>query len=87
MKKSFFNRFQNYLTHLANVKTRRILLQQDDRVLQDAGISKELLLQGVSAWPWRTEETMKTPLWLVTQNELPANSPKAGPDDSFKRAA
>ena len=87
MKKPFFNRFQNYMTRLANVKTRRILLQLDDRVLQDAGISRELLLSGVSAWPWRIEETVNTPLQLVTQNVLSDDASTAGPDSGFQRAA
>lgn len=87
MKKSFATRFQNYFSRLANVKTRRILLQLDDRVLQDAGISRELLLKGVSAWPWRIEEPVTAPLQLVTPSVLPTDVPAAGPDDGFQRAA
>jgi uncharacterized protein YjiS (DUF1127 family) len=34
-------------------RARNSLLALDDRLLKDIGISRELLLQGVSAWPWR----------------------------------
>lgn len=31
------------------------LLGSSDRLLEDMGFSRELLLQGVSAWPWRVD--------------------------------
>jgi uncharacterized protein YjiS (DUF1127 family) len=31
------------------------LLTLNDRLLEDIGISRELLQQGVSAWPWRVD--------------------------------
>ncbi len=34
-------------------RTRNVLLGLSDRQLADAGISRELLLQGIDAWPWR----------------------------------
>ena len=43
MKRSLYTRFQNYMMHLGNVKTRRILLQLDQRTLEDAGLSRDLL--------------------------------------------
>lgn len=40
----------------AKVQTLRVLRHCSDRQLQDAGISRELMAQGVKAWPWRAEE-------------------------------
>ena len=37
-------------------ETRAQLLAMDDRLLEDAGFSRELLEKGVKAWPWRSEE-------------------------------
>jgi uncharacterized protein YjiS (DUF1127 family) len=37
-------------------RTRYSLLALDDRLLKDVGVSRELLLQGISAWPWREVE-------------------------------
>ena len=36
-------------------RARRAFLQMNDRLLADAGISRELLNRGVKAWPWRAE--------------------------------
>ena len=36
-------------------KTRRVLLTMSDRQLEDVGISRDLLAQGASAWPWRAD--------------------------------
>lgn len=87
MKKSFFTRVQAYFTRAANVKTRRVLLQLDDRMLEDAGISKELLLKGVNAWPWRIEQPAHAPMQLVAKSEPTESAPAAGPSDGFQRAA
>ncbi len=37
-------------------RARRELLHMDDRLLADAGFSRELLELGVDAWPWRVQE-------------------------------
>jgi uncharacterized protein YjiS (DUF1127 family) len=37
---------------VARVRARNSLLALNDRQLDDIGVSRELLLQGVSAWPW-----------------------------------
>jgi len=39
-------------------RLRSQLLLSSNRVLKDMGFSHELLLQGVSAWPWRIEGEM-----------------------------
>lgn len=48
----------NLLAHrarnwLRRAKLRRRLLELDTRHLEDIGYSRELLEQGVKAWPWR----------------------------------
>ena len=35
---------------------REELLTKDDRLLADIGISRELLEEGVGAWPWRIDQ-------------------------------
>ena len=35
---------------------RQELLSKDDRLLADIGISRELLEEGVGAWPWRIDQ-------------------------------
>lgn len=38
-------------------RTLQILRGLSDRQLEDAGLSRGLLDQGLKAWPWRVEET------------------------------
>ena len=37
-------------------RTLRTFRNMNDRLLADAGISRELLEQGVRAWPWRSSD-------------------------------
>ncbi|WP_020559559.1 DUF1127 domain-containing protein [Thiofilum flexile] len=39
--------------------TRQQLLKLNDRVLADLGMSRELLEQGTSAFPWKTAEALE----------------------------
>ncbi len=41
--------------HNGKVRARQELLRMSDRQLEDFGFSKALLLDGVKAWPWRTD--------------------------------
>ncbi len=43
---------------LGRNRLRSQLLLSSNRVLKDMGFSHELLLQGVSAWPWRIDGEM-----------------------------
>ena len=45
----------NAMHRVARARTREALLRQSDRTLADAGFSRELLLAGVDAWPWRVD--------------------------------
>ncbi len=46
---------QHRLELSARARTRRVLLDRSDRLLEDAGISRALLQAGVHAWPWRAD--------------------------------
>ena len=54
------NYFSRYFTRLGRSRLRRYLLTQSDRLLADAGFSRELLDEGVSAWPWRHDVATQT---------------------------
>lgn len=58
---SIFNvikeKFLESSLRIGKIRAREQLLTMSDRQLEDAGFSKQLLLQGVSAWPWRSEQT------------------------------
>jgi uncharacterized protein YjiS (DUF1127 family) len=43
------------LRNFGRNRLRSQLLSCSDHVLEDMGFSRELLLQGVSAWPWRLD--------------------------------
>ncbi len=53
-------------------QTRAYLLSIDDRLLEDAGFSRDLLLKGVKAWPWKTEEYLQNQELVksYSQNDL-----------------
>ena len=52
-----FESFKSYLHNTALHKTRIQLLQMTDRQLEDVGISRALLNQGIASWPWREDYT------------------------------
>jgi len=54
-------RYNRYMTGLARHRTREVLLRTSDRMLEDAGFSRELLEKGVSAWPWTVESVNDLP--------------------------
>ena len=47
--------YENYMTRVGRSQARRVLLTQDQRALEDMGISYSLLLKGTSEWPWRED--------------------------------
>jgi uncharacterized protein YjiS (DUF1127 family) len=48
------------LTWIERSQLRKRLLARDDRVLADIGIARDLLEQGVRAWPWKAPVD---PIW------------------------
>ncbi len=53
---STLNIFKRILAWGSHARTRSQLQELDDRSLADIGISRELLAQGVRAWPWRAAD-------------------------------
>lgn len=60
--KSLSSSFNSYFTHMGRARAREILLKNSDRMLEDAGLSRELLESGVKAWPWRAPAQELLPL-------------------------
>jgi len=77
-------RITNYLEYYAKVRTHQILLTLSERQLEDAGISKELVLKGTSAWPWRFEEPSVALPVKASVSKIKATSLVT--DEEFKRA-
>lgn len=44
--------YENYMIKRGRVEARKILLVQDDKTLNDIGISRHELLGGIKNWPW-----------------------------------
>ena len=59
-------RFFDYMEQRGRAQLRHKLLTRSDRFLADTGFSRELLEQGVQAWPWRLSnvdaKSSQTPL-------------------------
>jgi hypothetical protein len=56
MFKLITSKIGNYLNHYSVYKTRELMLQMDDEILQQAGISRQLLQRGTDYWPWQITE-------------------------------
>jgi uncharacterized protein YjiS (DUF1127 family) len=78
--------FMDYMEYYGKVKSRQILLNLSDRQLEDAGISKELLLEGTSAWPWRVEDQPMAPLTDIDLAHLNDIVPTPVHDDEYQQA-
>ena len=52
----------SYMKYLGRARAREALLRSSDRMLEDAGFSRELLESGVKAWPWHRPAPALTPL-------------------------
>jgi len=62
-------------------QARRVLLMQSNRELEDMGISRHLLLEGVKSWPWRDGEQQNT-----VEQPLPVQVPTRAQRRDEKRA-
>ena len=73
-------KFDSCITFVSRSRARDVLLRFSDRSLEDAGVSRVLLKEGVKAWPWRTPSIEQTlPRWqrdLITIYELESFSEK-----------
>jgi len=58
--KSFLNHvvsgLTNALERAGRERARHELLRLDPRLIEDAGLSRELLHQGIGSWPWRLKD-------------------------------
>ena len=60
----------------ARRRARRVLLAKSDRLLADLGFSRELLEEGVKAWPWLVEpETTEVVATAAPVLELTEHQP------------
>ncbi|MFK7856398.1 MAG: hypothetical protein AB8B79_19940 [Granulosicoccus sp.] len=59
--KKFMASYDSYMTLVGREKAREVLLNSSDRMLEDAGFSRELLEVGVKAWPWRVTSDESLP--------------------------
>ena len=55
--KSMAIRYNNYMTYVGRKRACEVLLQSSDRMLEDAGFSRELLQKGADAWPWQISDS------------------------------
>jgi uncharacterized protein YjiS (DUF1127 family) len=46
----------NALERAGRERARHELLRLDPRLIEDAGLSRELLHQGIGSWPWRLKD-------------------------------
>lgn len=53
---NFGRRFSDALERSARERARLELLRLDSRLLDDAGLSRTLLHEGIGSWPWRIED-------------------------------
>ena len=68
---TFLSRLQSLSSstsaYLSKRRDMQLLLQLDNRTLSDISISREMLEQGVKAWPWRLDADLM-PLHAAAQN-------------------
>lgn len=74
MLNTFKSKIRTYLNHYSVYKTRELMLQMDDEVLQQAGISRQLLQRGTDYWPWQITDDAQP---QVANKETAAVNPVA----------
>lgn len=72
-------------------KTLQVLRGMPERQLRDAGISPELLSQGVKAWPWAAQEDENVAPILIDSVSIskiaPAMKAEAQPEAELEKSA
>ena len=71
--KNLFARYDNYMTLKGREDVRQVLMNKDNRTLEDMGISPYLLHKGLDAWPWREGEVELKPTKAATAEKLRQN--------------
>ncbi len=62
--------YEAYMTKRGRQMAHRVLMSQDNRTLEDIGISRHELLGGVKNWPWADVNTAKKPVAPPVQNMM-----------------
>ena len=65
------------ITWLRRLRERQQLLRMDDQMLYDIGCSRDLLRDGVRAWPWRRPEDSMERLGRFHLGRNPQTTPLA----------
>lgn len=76
--KSMATRYNDYMTYTGRKRACEVLLRSNDRLLEDAGFSRELLKKGVDAWPWQFTDPAPE-LQAVMFDKLPIGSTVSEP--------
>ena len=71
----FWHRILAAAENVGRARARQELLSLGDRTLADAGISRELLEEGVRAWPWRAPVDTHEPWQLEALRSRPDDAP------------
>ena len=61
-------RYTEYMIHQGRNQARRVLLSQGNAVLEDLGISRDLLESGLSAWPWKVAVDQPAPMAITPKS-------------------
>jgi len=69
LMKTFAKGYENHMIRAGRAQARRVLMTQSARSLEDMGISRHLLAQGVDAWPWRDGEEQPLPTRITTASK------------------
>lgn len=68
------NGFVRFMNNAARNRLRNDLLARNDRLLEDIGVSRELLEEGVGAFPWRVADLPADGLKLVSGARMSAQA-------------
>lgn len=84
--KSIATRYNGYMTYVGRKRACEVLLKSNDRLLEDAGFSRELLEKGANAWPWQVTDPAPE-LKAVIFDKLPIGSTVSKPESCNEQSA
>jgi len=58
---NLLDRFSNAVDRASKTRTLKVLRGLSEEQLRDVGISRQLLAEGVRAWPWRAMQDNRQP--------------------------
>lgn len=80
MFKAIKEGFNGFMARVGRERVRREFLLRSDRFLNDIGVSRDLLEEGVAAWPWK-------PACKFGQIVSPVNNRSVAASDGFRKLA